>query len=158
MKNLLFIALLIFICALAFYKYYNIQKSFEYKLDVIGIDGDLSGLFQGRGKISLKYLVTIKNKSEANITFSDLIIHLYYNGYKIAESPKTPDNLKTTMLERGMVVTYTGSIDVLLSGSTVNMGLAALQGSPVKIDYKINVRATIFKIPFNFKGNYIYKK
>lgn len=163
MRIAIAIIILVLIYLILLYKYYGIQNSFEYKFKILYVTADFVNLFSGGSneskKANVKFLVNVKNKSQERITFKDLTVQLYTaDGYKIGESPLTPENLKVTILEPQSEYGYTGTIDVLVNGTTVNLISSILSGNQVKIKYIVKLKATSLGIPIKVENYLEYKK
>ncbi len=145
--------------------YYNIQNKISYNLKFTTVSGNISKLIGYLGgnesQLDISYNLDLTNNSKGQITFSDLILELYYEGVLVAFTPSDKDNIKTTVL--GSVdsgrnrITYKGTVKVLVNASAINLGLAIGAKKEVNIDYKVKVKATIFKIPITYTNTYIYK-
>lgn len=149
------------------YKYYGIQNAFTYTFDITTISGDfthiLSNLFNNEvKKLNVSYLVDLTNKSTETISFSNLKIYLStIDGFVLGQTPNTPDNLKVTVLKGGQRHLFTGSLDMLLNGTTVNIASKVLTGEPINIVYKIKLNVILFSIipvPVWYKDTFEYKK
>lgn len=164
MRNLLITILIVLIVITLVYKYYGIQKAFQFDFSITAISGNftqiLSSLLDSnvQKQLTVYYVVNVKNKSSERIQFRNLRIELSYMGFPIGSTPPTADNLKTTVLDPMKDYDYTGSLNVLLNGTTVNLASSVLAGNPVKIEYKVKVQATIFRVPISVKGTFDYQK
>lgn len=170
MIKLLILAAFILGAAYLFFKYYGLQHYLDQQFKVTTVSGNVANIIAnitgGGSSIQVGYEIDITNKSDVTLTFSDLLIKLYYQGYPIGATPETADNLKQTSIlpldaKTGLPTTVklTGTINVLINGTTINLATALQSGKPVQIDYKISVKVTSLNIPVpTISGNYIYQK
>ncbi len=145
--------------------YYGIQNKIDYTFRFTGVKGDVGQLigYLGGDKshLQINYALDLVNNSNGQITFSNLLIQVFYQGVMVAYSPPDTSNLKTTVLQGANTgknkISYTGTMIAVVNTNAINMGLAIAAGKEVKIDYKVKVGATVFNIPVTYSDSYIYK-
>ncbi len=168
MKYAIIIAIIIIILGVLYWYYYNIENNIDYEFEVTGVDGSveeiLSFIGSNKSQMKIKYDLTLKNNSDANITFKDVILELYYNGVLIGFTPADQDNLKTTVLkpkgskDKMDVLVYKGTLVLLLNKQTVNLSAKYFSGVEVNLDYKVKLKATSLGIPVTYKDKFSFKK
>lgn len=163
-KYIILFAVLLVVIYIGYKKYKELKDAFKFDFGIESVSGNILGFISGNAPKSLtvKFFVTISNISKSSISFSDLVIKLYTpDGFQIGESPLTADNLKTTVLNptgNGLPYRYTGTLEILINGTTVNIGTAIMTGQTVRINYTVTVKVTMFKIPVTIKNYIDYKK
>ncbi len=143
-----------------FNRFYGIAKFFDYTFNIDNIILNVDSLLgKGDKTATINFSVSITNNSPETIIFKNLIVKLYTpDGFEIGETPLDASNLKTTILNSGSKFNYTGSINVLINATTLNLMTAAMSGQTVTINYKLKVGLTSLGIPFTYSDSFQYKK
>jgi LEA14-like dessication related protein len=168
MKYAIIFSILIVILGIIYWYYYNIENNIEYSFEITGVNGNveeiLSFIGSNKSQLKINYDLTLKNNSDTDITFKDVLLELYYNGILIGFTPANQENLKTTVLkasgskDKMDKLTYKGSLLLLLNKQTVNVATKYFSGVEVNIDYKIKLKVTPLGIPVSYKDKFSFKK